>query len=604
MLIELQIRDFAIIETLRLGLGPGLNVLTGETGAGKSIVVDALGALMGARLGSEVVRTGAGVALVEGIVQVPPRWLAENREALGAILTDAGLEPDGDSLILTREVQRGGRSIARIDGRAVPLRLLQQVGHLLLDIHGQGEQQSLTRVGLHRDLLDGYAGLVPQRRQVAERVAELTGVRQGIDRLRQEERELARRLGLLSFQVNEIDDARLQPGEQGELERERLILANAEKLAAAAATVHQALAEGTEEQAAALDMLGTAGSSLSDAVRLDPSLEDALRSLEEARYQIEDVARTLRTYGEAVEADPERLEALEERLHLIGRLRRKYGDTIEDILEFGERARAEMEGLTNREEQLAELEKRGAALLREIGSLAAALSEARQAASARLAAAVQGELAELGMGKARFQVAVQQDEAEAGVKLPDGRCCRFDAGGVDRVEFLIAPNPGEPLLPLAKIASGGELARTMLALKTVLAQADATPTLVFDEVDSGVGARGGDVVGRKLWSLGEQHQILCVSHLPQVAAYADAHYRVVKTTIAVAGAPAGTAGAERTNTSVCRLSAEERVEEVAAMLGGREASQLTHMTASELLDQAQEWKGQAAGERDELRSSA
>ncbi len=251
MLVELQIRDFAIIDQLNLRLEPGLNVLTGETGAGKSIVVDALGSLMGARLGSENIRAGTDMALIEGVVELAPAWLAENGEVLRSLLEENGLRLEGDTIIITRELHRGGRNVARIDGRVIQLRVLQQVGHLLLDIHGQGEQQLLTRVGLHRDLLDGYAGLLGRRREVAERVAALHAVRRQMEELRQAEREVARRLDLLSFQVTEIDEAHLQPGEIEELERERTVLANAERLLAAAEGAHQALAEGMDEQASA-----------------------------------------------------------------------------------------------------------------------------------------------------------------------------------------------------------------------------------------------------------------------------------------------------------------------------------------------------------------
>jgi DNA repair protein RecN (Recombination protein N) len=331
-------------------------------------------------------------------------------------------------------------------------------------------------------------------------------------------------------------------------------------------------------------LIASAAHSLHEVAALDPKLGSIANSLEDAVYSLDEAGRDLRRYSDSIEADPARLEAVEDRIAIINRLRRKYGETIADILGFGEQARRELESLTHSEERLQALESQESIVRNEIGCLSLALSEARQQAASHLASAVLTELAELAMGKARFAVEVTQEPDTEGVDIGDGRRVRFDNGGVDDVEFLIAPNPGEPLLPLAKIASGGELARVMLALKTVLAEADATPILVFDEVDSGVGGRSGDVMGRKLWSLGQSHQVLCVTHLPQVAVYADAHYRVAKET---AGSDDGV---ERTVTTVRRLAPEERAREISAMLGGSASGQYTHLSAQELLQQAARWK--------------
>jgi DNA repair protein RecN (Recombination protein N) len=589
VLDELRVRDFAIIDDLRLQLQPGLNVLTGETGAGKSILVDALGALIGARMTAEVVRSGSHQSLVEGIISLSSQWLeSEAGSALHLALDSAGIGLDNGSLVIVREINRQGRAVVRLDGRAVPVRTLQAIGRILIDIHGQGEQQSLVEVNHHRDLLDAFAGLTDKRQMVAASVAALSNIRRELASLRRAERELAQRVDLLAFQIAEIEDAKLRSGEQEDLEAERMVLANAGRLAGAAQQAHQLLREGVGEAPSSLDLMANAIRPLREVMSLDPALADIVRALDQAFIEIEEVERDLHRYGESLEANPTRLEEVEDRLALVHRLRRKYGDTINDILAYGEKARLELDSITRREERLNQLEQQKQDTLGIIAQKSAELSAHRRQAGQELASAVLAELAELGMGKANFDVVVEQVPDEHGVDIGNGERVRFDPGGIDKVEFMIAPNPGEPLLPLAKVASGGELARTMLALKTALAEVDATPTLVFDEVDSGVGGRSGDIVGRKLWSLGQHHQVLCVTHLPQVAVYADAHFRVQKDTQTTGD------GAERTITSVRQLSLEEQVSEIGAMLGGSTGGQFTQLSAKELLESAHNWKVMAS----------
>ncbi len=562
MLVEIHIRNFAIIEDLTLRFGEGLNVLTGETGAGKSIIIDAVSLLLGGRASTDVIRAGADRAEVEGHFHLGAR-----ATDITPLLEAEGLEDEGDLLILAREVRQNGRNICRVNGRAVTLSLLSEIGQQLVDIHGQSEHLSLLRVREHVELLDRYAGLEAERAEMARLVHSLRQVRGELADLRRDERELARRIDLLTYQVQEIADARLEPGEEEALEAERRRLANAEQIMLLATEITQALEDGTDEQMSAVDLLGQAVQSLTRLARIDPDMEGTRRQIEELSYQLSDVTRDLRRYREGIEFNPARLAEVEERLDLIYNLKRKYGDSVEEVLAFGERAQAELDGITHAGERIAELEAEEERLLRTIGEVGQRLSAARREAGERLAQAVERELGDLRMERARFSVDLQWQDDPEGAYVGDRRLA-FDATGLDQVEFLISANPGEPLRPLARVASGGETARLMLALKAVLSRADETPTLIFDEIDVGIGGRVGAIVGRKLWGLAapgvrgsRAHQVLCVTHLPQLAAYGDTHYHVIKT---VEG--------ERTLTHVRQLAGEERVKELAAMLGAPTAA--------------------------------
>jgi DNA repair protein RecN (Recombination protein N) len=394
------------------------------------------------------------------------------------------------------------------------------------------------------------------RAALAERVARWRAVRREIEQLRQDEREKARRMDLLRFQIEEIEAARLREGEEEALLQERNRLANAEQLAHLADAVYRALYEGEDEAPSALDRLSEAARALQALARIDPLFQPYLEAMEGLSAQVEDLARTVRDYRERIEFNPRRLVQIEERLDLIRRLQRKYGDTVAEILAYARRARQELETLTHAEERLAALEEEAERLLREIGELGEALSRRRQEAADRLAREVEAQLADLRMAGARFAVALERTPDEEGA-YANGARWAFDATGLDRVTFLIAPNVGEGLRPLARIASGGETSRLMLALKVALARADPVPTLIFDEIDQGIGGRVGAVVGEKLWRLARHHQVLCVTHLPQLAGFGDAHFKVEKQ---VAG--------ERTVARVQRLEGEARVAELAQMLGG------------------------------------
>jgi DNA repair protein RecN (Recombination protein N) len=581
MLVEIHIRNFAIIEDLSLRFGPGLNVLTGETGAGKSIIIDAVSLLLGGRAAAEMIRAGADRAEIEGHFRLGAR-----RAVIEPLLAAEGLEGDDDELILAREIRASGRHICRVNGRAVSLTLLDAIGQLLVDIHGQSDHLSLLRVREHVELLDRYAGHGALRAEMAALVSAVRQTRASLAALRRDERELARRIDLLTYQVQEIAAARLEPGEDEALEAERRRLANAEQIMLLATEAMQAIEEGGEEQMAAVDLLGQAAQALARLARIDPTLDPQRQQIEELSYQLSDLAREVRRYRDRVEFNPGRLAEVEERLELIHNLKRKYGDSIEEIIAFGERAQAELDSITHAEERIAELEQEEERLLRAIGEVGQRLSASRREAGERLAAAVERELDDLRMEHARFRVDLQWQDAADGACVGERRIA-FDATGLDRVEFLISANPGEPLRPLARVASGGETARLMLALKAVLSRADETPTLIFDEIDVGIGGRVGAVVGRKLWGLvradgaAEGHQVLCVTHLPQLAAYGDVHFHVSK---AVEG--------ERTLTHVRQLTGAERVRELAAMLGTPSAA--GEENAAALLAEAAAAKGASA----------
>ncbi len=572
MLVELSITDFAIIDQLRLTFAPGLQVLTGETGAGKSIIVDAVSLLLGGRAAADGIRAGADRAYVEGIFSLE----SDLPPDLSPLLEELGIGTGDGTLILSREISRRGRNTCRVNGRAVPLKTLQAVAESLVDIHGQTDHLSLLRVRNHVDLLDRYAGTEGRREKVAGRVRDLRAIRQSLADLLRDERELARRTDLLEYQIAEIEDAQLDIEEEKQLRQERRRLENAARLAELADSSYNALRAANDGGDALLDRLEAAARDLATLVSLEPEMAPQHESAEQAFYALEDVADTLLKYRDAIEFNPSRLEQVEDRLDLLFQLKRKYGDTIADVLAFAERARAEREAITHSAERIDELRAAEELALQEIGEWGGTLSALRQQASTELAEAVEKELDDLGMSVARFQVRIAQQQSDDGAPW-EGRRYAFDATGLDKVEFFIAPNPGEPPKPLAKIASGGETSRLMLALKTVLSQADETATLIFDEIDQGIGGRIGGIVGRKLGALARHHQVFCITHLPQIAVYGDAHAHIRKEIVG-----------ERTVTRVIPLDAEGRLVELAQMLGA--TGQAGQETAREMLQQVTAWK--------------
>ena len=573
MLTELHIQNFAIIDHLDLELNPGLVIFTGETGAGKSIIMDALDILMGGRADATAIRTEADLARIEGTFKLS----GPERPAAHEILKREELLDDPNFVTLMREVRREGRSVARVNGRTVNVSLLKELGELLIDIHGQSEHLSLLNVHAHLGLLDRYADVEPLLVAYHKAHQELLGIRGELAELREAQRDAERRTEMLTFQAEEIEAAKLKAGEDEGLRKERERLANAESLANLAQEALTVLDEGTPDSPAATDLVGQAAQSLAKLGQIDTSqnaLAEQSAALEE---NLADLARSLRNYLEIIEFNPKRLEEVEERLDLIHRLERKYGGSIEAVIAFGVDARKQLATITSASSRIAELEAAESAALARLSEQGLSLSEKRKEAAARLGKSIEVELDDLRMAAARFAVDFQIRPDENGVPLPDGSRVAFDGSGLDKVEFLVAPNPGEGLKPLAKIASGGETSRLMLALKNVLARADQVPTLIFDEIDQGIGGRVGGTVGEKLWSLGRAHQVMVITHLPQLAAFGDLHFQVQKSI-----------ESGRTLAHVTKLAGEARTLELAQMLG--EVTEGTIRSAHDILQGAQTFK--------------
>jgi DNA repair protein RecN (Recombination protein N) len=570
MLTELRIRDYAIIDELNLEFGPGLIIFTGETGAGKSIIVDAVELFLGGRAETVSIRTGADTALIEGTFHLQELV----RQQVGAILEREGLLDDPYYVTLGREVRREGRNVCRINGRMVTLSLLREVGELLVDVHGQSEHLSLLRVPEHLGMIDRYARLDVLLQDYTDVYRQLRLTREELAGLRKQERDAVQRADLLTFQINEIQTASLKPGEDQSLLDERNRLANAEQLADFTQQAILALDEEIDRHPMVTDLLGRAVHSLENLVKLDPSMAQEHLDAQVLLEAASDLARRLRDYQERIDHDPQRLDEVEERLELIRTLRRKYGEGIPEIIAYAEKARIELDAITHAEERMRILETQEKDQLRRLAEVGLELSTARHEAGLRLESEIDAELNDLHMAGAKFGVDQKWQDSQDGVPI-DGRKVAFASNGLDHIEFLVAPNPGEGLKPLAKIASGGETTRLMLALKNVLAHADRMPTLIFDEIDQGIGGRVGAVVGSKLWKLSREHQVLCITHLPQLAAFGDQHFSVEKRV-----------QAGRTTTAVHALEASKRISELALMLGGE--SQVNIESAQALLQQAAE----------------
>jgi DNA repair protein RecN (Recombination protein N) len=573
MLTELHIQNFAIIDKLDLQLGPGLIILTGETGAGKSIILDAVEMVVGGRADSTVVRTDSAAAVVEATFQL----LGPEKEPVQEVLKREDLLDDPNYVTLTREVRREGRNIARVNGRAVGVGLLKEIGASLVDIHGQSEHLSLLDPHAHLGLLDRYADISRPLADYQRVYEHLAGVRAELRDLRAAQADADRRVEMLTFQAEEIEAARLKPGEDEELRKERDRLANAESLAELAQQALTVLDESTQESPAASDLVGQAARALSGLAKIDTAqseLADEAALLEDT---LAELARSLRDYLEEIEYNPKRLDEAEERLNLIHNLTRKYGGDIPSVIQFGEQARQQLENISNAGERISALEAEEATLLGSLSKLGQELSDRRKDAAEKLGRAIEAELDDLKMAAARFGVDFQTRPDPNGIPLADGSRVAFDASGFDRVEFLVAPNPGEGLKPLAKIASGGETSRLMLALKNILARADQIPSLIFDEIDQGIGGRVGLVVGFKLWHLARNHQVFWVTHLPQLAAFGDEHFQVQKLI-----------QDNRTLTRVERLNGEPQLLELSQMLG--EVGEGTLRSAHELMQVARQMR--------------
>lgn len=577
MLLELRIENFAIIQQLELHFKQGLTTFTGETGAGKSILLDGITCLVGGKTDASMVRSDAERASLEAVFAIPEL----NRQEVNEILEREALSDDPNQVTLSREIRREGRSIARVNGRNVSQSILKELGNYLIDIHGQSEHLSLLNIRQHLGLLDRFAdddGLLNDYRQVYR---QQKAVEKELRELREAEKDAVRMSDLLNYQIQEIDAAHLQPGEESDLRQELSRLANAEKLSSLAKNALLRLDEGSPESPSISDLLGEVVQSLSALANIDQSMEELGEQSKTMANLSGDISRELQTYLDNIEYNPKRLEQVEERLALITSLKRKYGENEQAILDFAQKARQQLETITHAEERIGELIEKDKVLKDLLAEKAMKLSAARQQAAQELGRQVEGELNDLRMAGARFAVDIQHKADEEGLSINEEKV-KFDENGIDQVEFLIAPNPGEGLKPLVKIASGGETSRLMLALKNVLARADTIPTLIFDEIDQGIGGRVGAVVGEKLWNLGRRHQVFCVTHLPQLAAYGNQHLRVYKEV-----------DAGRTLTHVANLDDAARVSELANMFGGDSQANLS--AAEETLQNARQREQEMAG---------
>ena len=566
MLSELRIENFAIIEKLELSFGRGLIIFTGETGAGKSILIDAVEMLLGERADTTLVRSQSNYALVEGIfclteyVQGPVTEILEREDLLD----------DPQYLALGREIRTNGRNVARVNGRTVSVGLLKEISEFLVDVHGQSEHLSLLKVNQHLCLLDEYAGLTKHLNEYRDSYHNLLEVRRELSDLRRSEKDAAREIDTLKYQINEIEAAQLEIGEEKALQEERTRLANAEGLAVQSQAAFRILDEGSAEAPSISDLLGQAVDYIKNLARIDPSQSSLYEQANTLYNNLSDTASELRHYFETLEHNPRRLNQVEERLGLIHDLKRKYGKTIQDVLIYAEQASERRDAISHAGERITELEQIETQLLQQVGLQGEALSRERQFQAEKLSGLVESELRDLGMESAHFRVDFTRQYDSTGIPTETGERVAFDANGLEKVEFMIAPNPGEGFKPLVKIASGGETSRLMLALKHVLISADQVPTLIFDEIDQGVGGRIGAVVGQKLNTLSKYHQVFCVTHLPQLAAYGGQHLSVQKEIVD-----------GRTVTGVKSLSGDERITEIALMYG--DVSEATMQSARELL---------------------
>jgi len=554
VLLELRVENYAVIDSLAVEFAPGLNLLTGETGAGKSILIDALSLLLGDKASTEMVRHGAEKAVVSGVFEADEKQLAR-------VLEENGIEPEGGQIIVKREVAAGGKGRVFVNNQPATVALLRLLAPALASVHAQNETILAFDAAARLALLDTYAGHDPS--DLNARHAAWAGVRDRLAGFERDEQDRLRMADLWSFQRKEIETAKLEPGEDQKLETEKRVLANAEKLYGAATAAYQAL---YEDDASALTAVATARKQLEELARFDPKFLEALASLETAKAAIEDVSATALDYADGIDASPERLAEVEDRLALLDRLKRKYGGSVDEVIAYGEEVARKLNELENREEVLRELKKQLTAAAAAYLSAAQAVSRKRYSAARELARQVEAEINHLAM-KAQFKIEV------SGVDEP----ANWTAAGFDSVAYMISPNPGEPLKPVEQIASGGELSRVMLALKATIdagkkGRSGTQRTLVFDEIDSGIGGRAAEAVGKKLKSLARTNQVLCITHLPQIASFADHHYLIEKRE-----------SAGRTRTLVRPLSQEERTEEIARMLSGARLTETSRQHAEQLL---------------------
>ncbi|UED78714.1 DNA repair protein RecN [Lysinibacillus sp. CD3-6] len=559
MLRELSIRNFAIIEDLTVSFSDGLTVLTGETGAGKSIIIDAVHLLAGGRGNSEFIRHGAKKAELGGLFQI-----SSAAHPVYKKLEEAGIEIEEDSIILRRDLNDSGKSVCRVNGKLVPLSVLRDIGASLIDIHGQHENQELMDEKQHIYLLDHFAEeqLAPILEKYSKQYNEYRALKKELATISIDEQLMAQRIDLYQFQMKELEDANLKLGEEDELLDERRRLMNFNKIFERSSAAYEAIQGETK----GLDWIGTAMGALDDAATIDEQFKEASESVTTAFYALQDAAYQVKNVLDELEFDPARLNEVEQRLALFQNLKRKYGSTVEEMIAYYEKIKTELGELLNRDEILQVKERKVLEMEVILGELAEELSHVRKEAANDLSEAIMAELRELHMEKAKFIVNFDA--------LP-----YFDVNGKDQVVFYISTNVGEPPKSLPKIASGGELSRMMLALKTIFSSSNGVTSIIFDEVDTGVSGRVAQAIAEKIAAISVNSQVLCISHLPQVAAMADHHYFIKKEV-----------EHDRTFTSLAEIDTHARIEEVSRMMSGAEITELTLQHATELLKMANERK--------------
>ena len=574
MLGELHIKNFAVIRDIAMHFVPGLNVISGDEGTGKSLLVDALGLLMGARAPSGLIRSGSRSAHVEAIF-----WPSEVTVGMiKGILEDNGIEPEANGMLLiSRDFQEGGRSIARVNNRAVPLSLLRQIGRRLVDIHGQMEYLSLMDASNQLSLVDKYGELTDKRREVRRIIEELRAREKALASM--EHREKDGYIDLLQYQVDEIDGAGLDEVDEEELLRERDIYRRAGAISGGCLDAYTTLYGDDRSVSVLMHRALTCLRGISSA---DTRLSQFAEGLEGGLSLIEETARDLRSYAENVENSQEKLEEIEAGIEALSALKRKYGNSIDAVAAFRDRAAAELLELRSGKETMARLEVERLEMKAEAGRKAEELSLARRGSAEKLVRLVNNELADLGLEWARFDIMLSRKEDRDGLSVAGGKAYAYTGDGIDRLEFQVATNPGEPVRPMSAIASGGETSRIVLAVKSALKIADPIPTLVFDEIDMGVGGRSADSVGRKLASLAGFHQVLCITHLPQIACFGDTHFKLNK--VIEDG---------RASSTVETIEGQDRVRELAVMLGSERNGGVMMKGAEALIKNAEKWKSGA-----------
>lgn len=566
MLLQLDIHNIALIDEVNIELSDGLNILTGETGAGKSIIIDSINAVLGERVSREIIRTGTEKALVEAVFQI-------DNEHFRDVLDEMGMEPEEDgTLILSREITQSGRNTCRVNGKMVAVSFMKAIGERLIDLHGQHDNQSLLRTENHIELLDSFGGEAVHilKREYSALLVQYRDTKTRLKALSGDPGERERKIDLLKFQTDEIRKAKLKTDEEEELNKQKLLLANAEKIAASLSLVYSLISSGEQGGRPATDVMNEALSQLSTISRLEDDYEDMHKRLQDIIYLLDDLTEDVRKNSENVEYNPALLEEIEERLDLIYKLKRKYGASISDIHQYCINSERQLEELAKSEESAVLLKNRKNELEALLYEASYKLNEERVKAASILENRIGKQLDDLEMRKARFKADIQFDTASEG---SDGR--KYTQNGLDRLEFLISANAGEPLKPLAKIASGGEMSRIMLAIKTILAEVDKIPTMIFDEIDIGISGKAAQKVGEKLSYISRSHQVICVTHLAQIACMADKHFLIEKIT-----------EEESAKTTVSRLNSENTVKEIARLIGGSATSETSLQYAGEMLNNA------------------